>query len=342
MQISEISDLHPKRFSQYAHLAAENDFAGCQCMVHQEDKNLIGEATVFIPFKGIHFSICGPMDVRTCLRFPVDLDVPMTVFMLTLSGSVCYEEIRNGNIVSTYECCKNNFFAAQFTNIHCETVLQTGPFHCHIEFFLEEDALEKNFGMEASQKIRDAFNANTSKLSSFPYAIIQGIACPESLTLAKKIVASRNDKDIGSLSLRGACLELLSLLAKNICRRQSKATLPLSSQETEKLKRLKKDLESHFLEKDTVKDFCARAGINPSRANQGFMYLFNTSIGRYRLNCRLEYAHNLLASGTVNVSECAWDVGYNNISHFVAVFKKRFGITPGSVLAGSKVFQASK
>jgi AraC-like DNA-binding protein len=36
---------------------------------------------------------------------------------------------------------------------------------------------------------------------------------------------------------------------------------------------------------------------------------------------------------TVNVSECAWDVGYNNISHFVAVFKKRFGITPGALLA---------
>jgi AraC-like DNA-binding protein len=100
-----------------------------------------------------------------------------------------------------------------------------------------------------------------------------------------------------------------------------------------RLKRLKKDLESRFLEKDSVKDFCARAGIHPLRANQGFMNLFNTSIGRYRLNCRLEYAHDLLVSGTVNVSECAWDVGYNNISHFVAVFKKRFGITPGGLLA---------
>ena len=108
---------------------------------------------------------------------------------------------------------------------------------------------------------------------------------------------------------------------------------PLSIQETEALKRLKKDMEARFLEKDSVKDFCARAGIHPFRANQGFMRLFNTSVGRYRLNCRLEYAHELLASGNVNVSECAWDIGYNNISHFVAVFKKRYGITPGTLLA---------
>jgi AraC-like DNA-binding protein len=59
-------------------------------------------------------------------------------------------------------------------------------------------------------------------------------------------------------------------------------------------------------------------------------------VGRYRLNCRLEYAHDLLISGTVNVSECAWGIGYNNISHFVSVFKKRFVITPGSLLAHRK------
>jgi hypothetical protein len=73
MHISEISDLHPASFSQYVQLAETNDFAGCQCLVRQEDQDLSGEATVFLPFKGIHFSICGPMAVRTCRRFPVSV-----------------------------------------------------------------------------------------------------------------------------------------------------------------------------------------------------------------------------------------------------------------------------
>ena len=145
MLISEISDLHPARFSQYAHLAETNDFAGRQCLVRQEDKDLTGEATAFLPFKGIHFYICGPMAVRTCQRFPVELDIPMTVFLLTLSGSVCYEKIQQENVITAYECDKSTYLAAQFTSIHCETVLQAGPSHCHLEFFLEQGALENNF-----------------------------------------------------------------------------------------------------------------------------------------------------------------------------------------------------
>jgi hypothetical protein len=236
MRIAEISDLHPTTFSQYVHLAETNNFAGCQRLVRQEDEDLTGEATVFLPFKGIHFSICGPVAVRTCRRFPVDLDVPMTVFMLTLSGSVCYEKIQHENGIATYECDKNTFLAAQFTSIHCETVLQAGPSHCHLEFFLEEGALEKNFGIDVSKKIQSAFHGDTSSNRRLPLAVTQGIACQESISLAKKIVASRKDNDIGSIGLRGSCLELLSLLLKNILRRYSRVTRPLGIQETEALK----------------------------------------------------------------------------------------------------------
>jgi AraC-like DNA-binding protein len=42
----------------------------------------------------------------------------------------------------------------------------------------------------------------------------------------------------------------------------------------------------------------------------------------------MQEARILLEKTETNVSETAWQVGYVNVSHFSAAFKKRFGILP--------------
>ncbi|MDR1049482.1 MAG: AraC family transcriptional regulator [Deltaproteobacteria bacterium] len=338
MKIEKIVDLHPESFSRYASLAEQNDFASTQRQVSQQDQTFSGEATAFLPFGGIHFSICGPMRVGSTQRFPADLDVPMTVFMLTLSGTARYEVSEGGRVAAVYECGRNNYFAARFPRVRCASVLEPGPSHCHLEFFLEDGAVGRNFGPEASRNIASALappDGGDGPEGSL--SVASGAAGAGCLALAKKIVALRGDKDVGSLGLRGACLELLSMLAKNIGAAKRREMAPLSRRETEALRRLKEDLEERFLEEVSLKEFCARTGLGLQRANRGFVHLYRSTIGQYRLNCRLDRAHDLLLSGDVNVSQCAWDVGYSNISHFVAVFKNRFGVTPGSLLSASKV-----
>ena len=48
----------------------------------------------------------------------------------------------------------------------------------------------------------------------------------------------------------------------------------------------------------------------------------------------MEKAYALLPQGRMNVSEVAWEVGYINVSHFGAAFRKQYGVNP-------KVFQVA-
>ena len=42
----------------------------------------------------------------------------------------------------------------------------------------------------------------------------------------------------------------------------------------------------------------------------------------------MEEARRLLETNTLNVNEVGLQVGYSTSSHFIAAFKKKFGITP--------------
>lgn len=47
---------------------------------------------------------------------------------------------------------------------------------------------------------------------------------------------------------------------------------------------------------------------------------------------RLERAHHLLLAGSGSVSEVAYAVGFDNLSHFSQAFRKRYGVAPSSLL----------
>ena len=42
----------------------------------------------------------------------------------------------------------------------------------------------------------------------------------------------------------------------------------------------------------------------------------------------MEIAKKLLVEGKYNVNEVSLKLGYSTASHFIAAFKKRFGLTP--------------
>ncbi|MBW7902540.1 MAG: helix-turn-helix domain-containing protein [Rhodocyclaceae bacterium] len=46
---------------------------------------------------------------------------------------------------------------------------------------------------------------------------------------------------------------------------------------------------------------------------------------------RMHEARRRLLSGAGSVTEVATDLGYANVSHFAAAFRKRFGVNPASL-----------
>ncbi len=70
------------------------------------------------------------------------------------------------------------------------------------------------------------------------------------------------------------------------------------------------------------------ADIPKSILKQGFKHLYGKSIYNFYNDYRMDKAESLLESGQHLVKEIAFEIGYQNPSHFIAAFKKRNGCTP--------------
>ena len=66
-----------------------------------------------------------------------------------------------------------------------------------------------------------------------------------------------------------------------------------------------------------------------------FAKLFKAVVGKtfkeYLCDVRMSHAHNMLVSSNNSVTEIASTCGYDNLSYFVAEYKKTFGKTPKAV-----------
>lgn len=82
-------------------------------------------------------------------------------------------------------------------------------------------------------------------------------------------------------------------------------------------------------------------GVSDRTLRRGFQQLFGTTVFSYITNQRMEWAESLLRQGNLSVAEVANKVGYSNLGHFAAAFKRRFGITPGKCLVGKKSVSGS-
>lgn len=78
----------------------------------------------------------------------------------------------------------------------------------------------------------------------------------------------------------------------------------------------------------TLNTLARQIGLNEYKLKQGFRYIFDTTVFGYLHNYRMEQSRLLLESGTMNVTEVAQAVGYSNLSHFAAAFRKKFGVNP--------------
>lgn len=103
----------------------------------------------------------------------------------------------------------------------------------------------------------------------------------------------------------------------------------LREREREKIRLARDILISDLEAPPSLEQLAARAGLNATKLKRGFRQLFGTSVFDYLRNYRLETARRILEKDEVSVTEAAMTVGYSNIGHFCAAFKKQFGASPG-------------
>ncbi len=82
----------------------------------------------------------------------------------------------------------------------------------------------------------------------------------------------------------------------------------------------------------SVDMLCEKAGVSRTTLHKKLKSLVNQSATEFINSVRLKRAAKLIRQKTGNISEIAYEVGYNNLSYFSRMFKKQFGKTPKEMM----------
>ncbi|MFO1477457.1 MAG: AraC family transcriptional regulator [Verrucomicrobiota bacterium] len=88
-------------------------------------------------------------------------------------------------------------------------------------------------------------------------------------------------------------------------------------------------LKQSLAEPPSLKELGRKIGCSHFYLSRIFSEQTGRTISQQLRELRLERAAELLKSGEYNVTEAAFEVGYNSLSHFSAAFRETFGCCPG-------------
>jgi AraC-like DNA-binding protein len=103
---------------------------------------------------------------------------------------------------------------------------------------------------------------------------------------------------------------------------------PLKSSDLERIHAARELLVKDFENPPSVAQLARSVGINEKKLKNGFRQVYGKPVFEYFRDFRLDHAREILASGTVTVSETAYRIGYQSLSHFSRAFRRRFGLNP--------------
>jgi len=87
-------------------------------------------------------------------------------------------------------------------------------------------------------------------------------------------------------------------------------------------------MEANFRYNLSLEDYAKLCHRSLSSFKRDFQHHFHEAPGRWLLRKRLDYAASLLHNSNMNVSEVAFESGFENVSHFSRSFKERFKEPP--------------
>lgn len=210
----------------------------------------------------------------------------------------------------------------------------------YIDFIISDLMMPVMDGMELSKKVKEDFS-----ISHIPFLV---------LTAKTSVDAQIDSYKIGvdEFIQKPFDEELLLTRIKNIIdnRRlyQRKFSLYMTTEElniaeeSQDEKFLKKALDivkSNY--KDTsyeVSNFVEDLGISKSLVNKKMQMLTGQSAGQFIRTYRLNLAHELIVKNhhNMNISEIAYEVGFNDPKYFTRCFTKHFGTTPSALTRNDK------
>lgn len=133
------------------------------------------------------------------------------------------------------------------------------------------------------------------------------------------------------MSAKGLICLLLADLLRLGERSGPMDTPPAPAAKSYKVERLKAVIEyihAHFAQPIRLSDLASLVSMNEAYFCRFFKEMTRTRPVDYINQYRLQHAAAMIRATDKKMTEVALDVGFNNVSYFIEVFKKHFGCTP--------------
>lgn len=105
---------------------------------------------------------------------------------------------------------------------------------------------------------------------------------------------------------------------------------------------IKEIMEANFIKNLSLDEFARLCGRSLSAFKEEFKSIFQTTPGKWLQEKRLEYSHYLLETTDGHVDEICYMSGFENMSHFIRVFKNKYGLPPGKFKMYKNLHQQEK
>lgn len=128
-------------------------------------------------------------------------------------------------------------------------------------------------------------------------------------------------------------LEVLSLYFSKQARANMESCPFLNDEESvRKIKKAKDILIDRMTDPPMIVDLAKEVDLNEFRLKEGFKSMYGSTLFTFLLEHKMNKGRAMLDTGRYKVQDVAYDLGYNNPSHFISAFKNKFGVTPKKYL----------
>lgn len=130
------------------------------------------------------------------------------------------------------------------------------------------------------------------------------------------------------LAVKGCLFQLLFLLVSN---QKGKKRTPYEEKSLEKIKFIIQYVQNHYSEPITIDQMAELCHYSPSHFMKFFKSHMKTSFIHYLNDYRLTMAYRKLGNSQESILEIAQQNGFDNLSYFNRLFKRKYGVTPREI-----------
>ena len=149
------------------------------------------------------------------------------------------------------------------------------------------------------------------------------------LIVLNQIIKNDMDNSTRSLLYKAKIYELFSLIFKKTKEIDLDQCPFLKNDENlKKIAKAKDVILKDIKNPPSLIELSKTIDLSLKNLKKGFKEIYGKPVYKYLFDFKMERAKQLLSNGNLNVNEVSYDLGYSSSSHFIAAFKKKFGITP--------------